>query len=119
MNAATEFYRESWDVEDVHGRQSYDLVCRRGGEEMRVEVKGTTTDGTAVILTPKEVEHARSHGHTVLFILSDISLNWAEDGTVVATGGIPHPFDPWNIDDGTLTPIGFRYQPPDPRADAR
>jgi hypothetical protein len=24
---------------------------------------------------------------------------------------MPHVFDPWTIDDGTLTPIGFRYQP--------
>jgi hypothetical protein len=32
MNLATEFYSQSWDVEDVHGKESYDLVCRRGDE---------------------------------------------------------------------------------------
>jgi Domain of unknown function (DUF3883) len=46
------------DVEDVHGRESYDLICRRGDEVKHVEVKGTTTDGIEVILTPNEVRHA-------------------------------------------------------------
>jgi len=33
MNAATEFYREDWDIEDVHGTESYDLICRRHGRD--------------------------------------------------------------------------------------
>ena len=52
MNLATEFYSKAWDVEDVHGTESYDLICRRGDEVKHVEVKGTTTDGAEVILTP-------------------------------------------------------------------
>ena len=45
INAATAFYARDWDVEDVHGTESYDLVCRRGGEVKHVEVKGTTNTG--------------------------------------------------------------------------
>jgi Family of unknown function (DUF6416)/Domain of unknown function (DUF3883) len=116
MNAATGFYSQTWNVEDVHGRESYDLRCHRGDQELRVEVKGTTTDGTEVILTPNEVGHARSYPHTALFILSNISLEKAHDGTVQAAGGKRHVLDPWHIDDGTLTPIAFRYQPPDQQA---
>jgi hypothetical protein len=112
MNAATEFYREDWDVEDVHGTESYDLVCRRHGEVKHVEVKGTTTDGTEVILTPNEVRHAREYPHTALFILSNITIERAHDGTVTAAGGDQHLFDPWPIDDGTLMPLGFRYRVP-------
>jgi hypothetical protein len=118
MNTATEYFSQAWDVEDVHGRESYDLLCRRGDQEMRVEVKGTTTAGTEVILTPNEVDHARSYAHTALFILSNIALRKTDDGTVEATGGDRQVLDPWQIDEGTLTPIGFRYQPPDPRYDA-
>jgi hypothetical protein len=36
----TEFYSKNWDVEDVHGMESYDLICRRGGKVKHVEVKG-------------------------------------------------------------------------------
>ena len=32
MNMAAEFYGTAWDVEDVHGIESYDLICRRGNE---------------------------------------------------------------------------------------
>jgi hypothetical protein len=112
MNAATDFYREDWHVEDVHGAESYDLICRRHGEEKHVEVKGTTTDGTEVILTPNEVRHAREHPYTALFILSNITIERTVHGTVTAVGGDQQLFDPWPIDDGTLTPLGFRYQVP-------
>ena len=112
MNRATEFYRKAWDVEDVHGRKSYDLICRRGGEVKHVEVKGTTTDGAEVILTPNEVRHAREYPCTALFIVRHITVGRTEDGTVTATGGKHHCYDPWQVDDGTLTPLGFRYQVP-------
>ncbi len=112
MNAATEFYAMSWDVEDVHGKESYDLVCRCGDEVKHVEVKGTTADGVEVMLTPNEVKHARENRHTALFVLSDVRVERAEDGTVTATGGVRHLYDPWNVDEGTLTAVGFRYQVP-------
>jgi hypothetical protein len=112
MNAATEFYLEDWDVEDVHGTESYDLICRSHGEVKHVEVKGTTTDGSEVILTPNEIRHAREYSSTALFILSNITIERADDGTVTAAGGDRNLFDPWPIDDGTLTPLGFRYQVP-------
>ena len=112
MNMATEFYSKAWDVQDVHGTESYDLICRRGAEVKHIEVKGTTTDGTEVILTPNEVRHARENPCTALFVLSNITVERAEDGTVTATGGKHHRYDPWRLDDGTLTPLGFRYQVP-------
>lgn len=112
MNAAAEYYRGEWDVEDVHGTESYDLVCRRGGVVKHVEVKGTTTDATEVILTPNEVRHARECPATALFILSNITIERADDGTVTATGGDRNLYDPWPIDDGTLVPVGYRYQAP-------
>jgi len=117
MNAATEFYSRDWDVEDVHAAESYDLICRRGNEVKHIEVKGTTTDGAEVILTPKEVTHAREHSYTALFVLSGITVKRTEDGTVTATGGQHRYFDPWRLDDGTLTPLGFRYQVPGSRAE--
>ena len=91
MNMATEFYGKAWTVEDVHGSESYDLICRRGDEVKHVEVKGTTTDGAEVILTPNEVRHAREHPRTALFVLSNITIERAEDGTVTAAGGEAPP----------------------------
>lgn len=112
MRAACEFYGKDWEVEDVHGNQSYDLICRHAGEVKHVEVKGTTSGGTEVILTPNEVRHARAYPSTALFILSNIIIERSEDGTVTATGGDRHVYDPWLIEDGTLMPLGFRYLVP-------
>jgi hypothetical protein len=113
MNMATAFYATDWDVEDVHGTESYDLVCRRGDEIKHVEVKGTTADGAEVLLTPNEVRHAQEMDYVALFILSNVVVERANDGTVTATGGVSHHHDPWRIDDGTLIPVGFRYRVPD------
>lgn len=111
MNAAIAHYETSWAVEDVHGSESFDLLCRRGNELMYVEVKGTTTAGTDVILTRNEVTHAREHEHSALFILRGITLERTADGKVIASGGVPCVRDPWHIDDeGTLMPIAFRYR---------
>jgi Domain of unknown function (DUF3883) len=112
MNVATEFYSKAWNVEDVHGTESYDLICRHDDKVKHVEVKGTTTDGADVILTPNEVRHARESPHTALFVLSNITIERAEDGTVTAAGGTHHSYDPWRLDEGILTPIGFHYQLP-------
>src|SRR6185369_7526291 len=98
INAATAFYARDWDVEDVHGTESYDLACRRGGEVKHVEVKGTTEHGGEVILTPNEVRHAQEMKHVALFIVSNVVVERADDWTVTATGGISHPYDPRHID---------------------
>ena len=108
MNMAVEFYGETWDVEDVHGTESFDMICRRDyGQVKHVEVKGTTTDGAEVILTPNEISHARDNLRSALFVLSNITVERAEHGTVIATGGTRHSYDPWRLDDGILTPPGL------------
>jgi Protein NO VEIN, C-terminal len=115
MNAATACFGGSWEVIDVHGSESFDLKCIKGGEEKHIEVKGTTTLGQEVILTPNEVEHARSHPDTALFVLTQIDIERTKDGGVRASGGVPIVLDPWIIAQGVLRPVGFRYQLPGPR----
>ena len=113
MNMATEFYAgKGWTVQDVHRAESYDLLCLRNGEVKHVEVKGTTEDGTMVLLTPNEVRHARENPYAALFVLSNVEVESAEYGTINVTGGVRHLNDPWHIQDGTLIPLGFRYQVP-------
>ncbi len=117
MKMATEFYAgKGWVVRDVHSAESYDLLCLRNSEVKHVEVKGTTEDGAMVLLTPNEVLHARENPRTALFVLSNIKVEPTKDGTINVTGGVCHLNDPWHIDDGTLAPLGFRYQVPPQRA---
>ncbi len=61
MQEAINHYEEQgWSVTDISATCSYDLFCKRNkGEELHVEVKGTTSDGQQILLTANEVEHAR------------------------------------------------------------
>ena len=54
MDKAQEHYRSlGWNVEDVSSNHPYDLRCTMPAEsELHVEVKGTTGDGSSVLLTP-------------------------------------------------------------------
>jgi len=111
MQLAEAHYRRAWnEVHDVSTRESYDLLCLRGGAELRVEVKGTTGDGSSVILTKNEVRHAREqHPHIALFVVHGIALERRGTDTPVATGGKVRVFEPWNLDAGfSLEPETYR-----------
>jgi hypothetical protein len=112
MDAAIEYWTQQGEVADVHGNQSYDLMCVIGGQKKHIEVKGTTTAGDEVILTPNEVAHARKYPHVCLFIVLDIEVTRHTDGHIGSAGGSAWVLDPWRIDDGTLTPLGFKYEVP-------
>lgn len=58
---------------------------------------------------------AQNYRQTALFVVSNIELERTEDGTVVATGGKHHCYDPWQLNEEALTPVGYRYQVPAPQ----
>ena len=92
-------------VEDVSASHSFDLRCWTNGTEHRVEVKGTTGDGSSILLTANEVENARKFYPLVsLFIVHGIRL---ADGK--ALGGEAAITSPWDVDAGALTPTVFRW----------
>lgn len=74
--AVQEFTRIGYRV-DKRGKP-FDLLCSRGDEVVYVEVKGTTTFGEEVFLTPNEVVFASQHlDSMVLFVVTDIALDLA------------------------------------------
>jgi hypothetical protein len=110
MQKATAFYEEQgWIVSDVSSTQSYDLLCQTDtGEELHVEVKGTTSDGTKIFLTANEVKHAQNHYPRVaLFILSNIQVDL--NSIDKPQGGEIQRLEPWKVDDGTLSALAFSY----------
>jgi hypothetical protein len=92
--------------QDVSATRSYDLLCRQRAEELHVEVKGTTTDGDAIVLTNNEVTHARSPDNVcVLFILHSIRLARQK-----ALGGKRIVLNPWQLEQARLTPVSYTYR---------
>ena len=113
MNVAVQYFSAGWNVEDVHGTESYDLKCRRRAEELHVEVKGTTSTGEVVLLTRKEVDHAKTFPHVALFVLAEIVVVRNDEGQAIgADGGVPMLFDPWALDENRLQAVGYQYSVP-------
>jgi hypothetical protein len=109
MDLAREhFERLGWRVTDMSNGNCYDLACRKDGVELRVEVKGTTGDGSSVFLTRNEVQHARERFPNIaLIVVSGIRL--ARGANPTAAGGMKTVHHPWRIDDGALSPVEFEY----------
>jgi hypothetical protein len=77
MGLAKSHYQALWrEVVDVSASQPFDLLCRDGDRELRVEVKGTTSDGLSILLTRNEVRHAQTHdGRLALFMVSEVKVD--------------------------------------------
>jgi len=113
MALATEdLETEGWTtIKDVSAKESFDILCRRGAEELRVEVKGTRSVGEKVLITEPEVVHARKHAaHMALCVVSGIVARWTEEGEWSASGGSTRWLRPWDIDrHGLLKSLGWSY----------
>jgi hypothetical protein len=106
------FVNDGWNVRDTHRNHSFDFQCSKGSEVIDVEVKGTTGQGAAVVVTFGEVEHMRGvFPNSVLAIVSSILLR--RSGTEPsASGGLLRLIRPWEIADENLRPIGYKYSVP-------
>jgi hypothetical protein len=97
-------------TEDVGATRSYDIHATRGDEVIKVEVKGTTTGGEAVVLTTNEVAlHLKEHPNTALAIVRGIKLDRSGDEPT-ASGGELELARPWELDESRLEPIAYRYR---------
>lgn len=96
-----------YKVHNVGRYRSYDLECKKEKNILKVEVKGTQTDGTNVILTPNEVSNAKKEG-TALFLLH--SIRCAKNRKFV-TGGEAFILNPWQVErHGRLKPLSYMYE---------
>jgi len=107
MFLAMSYLRSEWaSVSDVSVARSYDLHCSSGSDELRVEVKGTTTLGEQIVLTSNEVREARRQGYA-LFLVAEIELDRSDPTKPVASGGIARMFSPWAPADANLKPTSY------------
>jgi hypothetical protein len=108
MERAMAHFSAQWKrVVNVSNRASFDLFCSNGMAELRVEVKGTTGDGSSVLLTRNEVEHARCrHPNVALFVTAEVQLD-RSCNPPHAYGGRDLVLAPWDISGCDLTPTVF------------
>ncbi|MEU8787889.1 DUF3883 domain-containing protein [Streptomyces sp. NPDC048643] len=111
VRMATEhFEAQGWTVKDVGDKESFDLLLTRDGQELHVEVKGTTSAGLEVILTRAEVEKQRKyHPDNALVVVHSIELDRMGEEPVTS-GGVLHCTSPWVVEDEDLTVISYAYR---------
>ena len=107
MGLAIRYFGRDWgSVQDVSATRSYDLLCSRYKEQLRVEVKGTTTYGSEIVLTRNEVIESGTSGYA-LFVVSEIVLDRSGEHTA-AHGGVARLFHPWSAEPDALRPISYQ-----------
>ncbi|MDG4772704.1 DUF3883 domain-containing protein [Solwaraspora sp. WMMD792] len=100
---------KGWTVEDVGDRESYDLRATKDGEEVHVEVKGSSGLADTVELTRNEVRHA--HGAVTHLVVVD-QIEWARrpSGEITTAGGRVRRWVAWTPMDEDLEPTRYRYK---------
>lgn len=107
--AATYFRNAGYLIKDVSGKESFDLHGTRGDEVLTIEVKGTTSTASAVLLTKNEVAlHKQLYPNNTLAVVHSIVLD-KSGAAPCATGGQLSVRQPWLIDDSKLTALSFAY----------
>jgi hypothetical protein len=89
---------------------SYDLHATKAGTILKVDVKGTTSNGSEIVLTRNEVElHQHDYPANALAIVHHIKLYRTKDAPPTASGGELILEMPWALKQDRLAPIAFRY----------
>ena len=96
------------DIEDVGDYESFDIKANKAGVSFIFEVKGTTGDGSSVILTRNEVSvQGQAFPNNGLILVKNIEL---KRGEVLSTYGGELIFNsPWEIEPDKLKPISYDY----------
>lgn len=96
-------------TKDVGATESYDVHATKGDSVIKVEVKGTTSDGSEIVLTANEVAlHLAEHPNNALAVVRRIVLDRSGDKPV-ATGGELVLEPRWELDESRLKAIAYRY----------
>lgn len=115
VQKASDLY-EGWTVQDVGDRESYDLRVTKDGEEVHVEVKGSSATADAVELTRNEVKHA--HGTaTDLVVVDQIEWSRLPNGEIRTNGGRVRRWETWVPKVEHLEPTRYRYRLPESDAE--
>jgi hypothetical protein len=112
MHAVTtimDIYRaDNFDVADVGLTKSWDITALRDGQEVHIEVKGSTGTRDAVDLTDGEVRHAEGDVPTILAVVDQIKVG----DRLRCSGGRIRMWQDWVPDRGVLVPTAYRYPLP-------
>jgi hypothetical protein len=97
-----------YKVKDTSSNKPFDYLAQKDGQEIKVEVKGTTSSNPdAVLMTANEVAlHTDEKGNTALGIVSNISFD-SRGANPKCSGGDIEFMLPWDISEWDLVPTSY------------
>ena len=105
---------QNWtDIKNTSLREPWDFEATDAfGQGRFIEVKGTTSLGSAFEVTANEVKAAREHGASHLLVsVCNIRLEYQPDGSVRGIDGELFVFDPWKPNDRELKETRYTWKP--------
>jgi hypothetical protein len=101
-----QYEKDHFQVEDKSATECFDLLCTKGVTQVRVEVKGTRTDGTTVSLTGNEVKLA-AEGDVPVDLCVVHSIRITDGKNIKAHGGTLVRYANWTPRDHELRPVHY------------
>ncbi|MEV5652935.1 DUF3578 domain-containing protein [Nocardia sp. NPDC052254] len=114
VEVATEYFVKElgYVVTYTGDKKPYDLLAEKDSELLTVEVKGTVSPGSQILLTFGEVQHhLEVYPDNALVVVHSIELD-REQSPPIATGGVREVTRPWKVDEQALRPISYKYTIP-------
>jgi len=115
MDLAREWCEDQkWtDIKNTSLKEPWDFEATDALSNRRfIEVKGTTSFGSAFEVTANEVKAAREHGAWHLLVsVCNIRLEYQADGSVRGVDGEFFVFDPWKPNAGELKETRYTWRP--------
>jgi hypothetical protein len=109
VDRAIEFYAALGATEIVVLGAPYDLKIQLAGEEVHVEVKGSTTEAAKVFVTAGEVRHAANFPRVDLVVVDQIQWSIGTDEAVIPFGGRMRRWPDWTIHKSSLAPVTYAH----------
>lgn len=112
MRVTAEFLKaKGYRITDTSAKKPFDFLAKKGDEEIKVEVKATTSpEIDAILMTKGEVDlHQNEAGFTALALVS--AIQFSERGEdPQCTGGELEFIFPWDITEWALSPKAFEVK---------
>lgn len=88
VDRVRQYFEElGYDTKDVGATESYDVHAAKDGRHIKIEVKGTTSDGSDIVLTAKVALHETAYPDNALALVRHIRLQ-RQAGVAPATSGV-------------------------------
>jgi hypothetical protein len=110
IDRAVEFYESLGATDIITLGKPYDLKIQLSGQEVRIEVKGSTGTVEKVLVTSGEVAHAHSFPRVELLVVDQIGWKADATGEYAAHGGRIRRWQGWKPSTESLTAKTYEHR---------